>query len=159
MEDSLTLEEVNSYLVMILKEVLTIQEKHLQSSQFSDLTIGEMHIIEAVGLSGQRTSSELAQLLGLTQGTVSVAIKNLVKKGYVNRLQDTYDRRIYRLALSKVGRQFYRIHRKLHMDMVKYTLQDFDQVEVAVMKKGLQNLYEFLEHTKENIAKKDDANE
>lgn len=159
MADQQALNEINSQLILIFNEILTIEEKALKNSQFSDLTISEMHTIEAIGLSGENNSSDIAKKLDVTLGTVSVSVKKLVKKGYVAQERDPGDRRVYLLKLTKKGRQLYRIHRKLHMDMVKYTISDFDQEEVSVLRAGLKNLCEFLEQAKKNLAKKGDLDE
>src|SRR5699024_12639492 len=114
-----TMTEVNDYLVMIFNEVLSIEEEALSQSEFSNLSIKEMHTIEAIGLSGDLSSNQVAKKLGVTAGTLSVSIQNLVKKNYVERVQSPEDRRVVKLKLSKSGKLIYRLHRKFHMDMVK----------------------------------------
>ena len=49
--------EINSFLVTIFNDVLMIEEKTLQSSRFKDVSIKEMHTIEAVGMYHQHTTS------------------------------------------------------------------------------------------------------
>ena len=88
------LEKVNKYLVTVFNDILTIEESELQKSQFDDLSIKEMHTIEAIGLHNERTSSEVAKRLSITVGTLTVAINNLEKKGYVERVRSEKDRRI-----------------------------------------------------------------
>lgn len=141
---------------MIFNEVSIIEESALKNSPFSDLTVHEMHTIEAIGLSGRRNTSDVARRLKVTLGTVSVAVNNLVNKGYVERSRDPKDRRIYLLKLTKNGRILYRVHHKLHMDMVKHTIHGFDKEEVAVLKAGLRNLYDYLKQAKTNLAKEED---
>ena len=156
MEDTLSLSEIDAYLTMIFNEVAIIEESALKNSPFSDLTVHEMHTIEAIGLSGRRNTSDVARRLKVTLGTVSVAVNNLVNKGYVERSRDPKDRRIYLLKLTKNGRVLYRVHHKLHMDMVKHTIHGFDKEEVAVLKAGLRNLYDYLKKAKTNLAKEED---
>lgn len=78
------LEKVNKYLVTVFNDILTIEESELQKSQFDDLSIKEMHTIEAIGLHNERTSSEVAKRLSITVGTLTVAINNLEKKAMLN---------------------------------------------------------------------------
>lgn len=145
------LNEVNQYLVRIFNEILQIEEESLKSSQFSNVTIKEMHTIEAIGLVDPLTSTEVAKKLGVTAGTLSVSIQNLVKKGYVERVASQEDRRIIRLKLTKEGKLLYRLHHKFHMDMVTDTLTDFDQEEALVLIKALRNLNRFLDTVKERM--------
>ncbi|EST90806.1 MarR family transcriptional regulator [Vagococcus lutrae] len=138
------LEKVNKYLVTVFNDILTIEESELQKSQFDDLSIKEMHTIEAIGLHNERTSSEVAKRLSITVGTLTVAINNLEKKGYVERVRSEKDRRIVRLKLTNRGRLFYRVHQHFHKKMVEAALKDMDESEQQALIKGLANLHQFL---------------
>ncbi|HCT95736.1 MarR family transcriptional regulator [Vagococcus sp.] len=138
------LEKVNKYLVTVFNDILTIEESELQKSQFDDLSIKEMHTIEAIGLHNERTSSEVAKRLSITVSTLTVAINNLEKKGYVERVRSEKDRRIVRLKLTNRGRLFYRVHQHFHKKMVEAALKDMDESEQQALIKGLANLHQFL---------------
>ncbi|MGX7075579.1 fatty acid biosynthesis transcriptional regulator FabT [Globicatella sanguinis] len=142
------IDEVNSYLVRIFNEIMQIEEESLKSSEFKDITIKEMHTIEAIGLVDNPTSSQVANKLGITVGTLSVSIQNLVKKDYVERVQSAEDRRIVRLKLTKKGKLLYRLHHKFHTDMVEKTLTDLEIDEAQTLIKGLRNLNQFLDEIK-----------
>lgn len=146
--DHATMVEVNNYLVMIFNEVLSIEEEAISRSDFSDLSIKEMHTIEAIGLSGQLNSAEVAKKLNITPGTLTISVQNLVKKGYVVRVKSDHDRRVVKLALTRRGKFIYRLHRKFHMRMVEEALTGFDPKEAEVLIKGLHNLHEFLDALK-----------
>ena len=45
-----TLETINGYLVDVFNQMLDIEESSLAQSQFNDLSIKEMHAIEAIGM-------------------------------------------------------------------------------------------------------------
>lgn len=150
-----SIEEINSFLVAIFREVLDIEEDALRSSSFSDLSISEMHTIEAIGLYAEHTSSEVAKKLNITAGTLSVAINALVKKDYVIRKRMEEDRRVIKLGLTKKGKLVYRLHEKFHREMVKRTINGMDDKEVEVLLKGLSNLHSFLFELVENIDKQD----
>lgn len=143
--------EVNPYLVEIFNEVLIIEENALKGSQFNDLSIKEMHTIEAIGMYAEHTTSEVAKKTFVTVGTLTVSINNLVKKGYVERIRCEKDRRVVKLGLTKKGRLLYRLHDKFHRDMVKETLVDLSEEEAKVLIKALRNLHTFLHRTKESL--------
>lgn len=147
-----TLNEVNDHLVMIFNDVLSIEEAALNQSEFSNLSIKEMHTIEAIGLSGDLSSNQVAKKLGVTPGTLSVSIQNLVKKEYVERVKSVKDRRVVKLKLTKSGKLIYRLHRKFHTDMVKETAKGLNPEEAEVLLKSLKNLKQFL------VKKKDEFN-
>ncbi|AGY81803.1 MarR family winged helix-turn-helix transcriptional regulator [Carnobacterium inhibens] len=143
--------EINSYLVTIFNEIMTIEEGALQSSTFKDISIKEMHTIEAIGMYGVHTTTEVSKKLSVTVGTLTVSVNNLVKKGYVERIRNDDDRRVVKLGLTKKGRLLYRLHNKFHRDMVKETLEGLNKEEAEMLIKGLQNLHVFLDRTKNNL--------
>lgn len=149
--DKGTVTKINDYLVQIFNEVLLIEENSLRQSEFSDLTIKEMHTIEAIGLEGDLSSSQVAEKLSVTKGTLSVSIQNLVTKGYVERVRLEEDRRVVRLKLSKKGKLLFRLHRKFHLDMVRDTITGLDKEEAEMLIKGLGNLHNFLNDIKEKL--------
>lgn len=83
-----TLEKINEYLVDVLNQMLDIEESSLAQSQFKDLSIKEMHAIEAIDMYHEHTTTEVANTLNVTVGTLTVAVNVLVKKGYVVRLKE-----------------------------------------------------------------------
>lgn len=145
------IDEVNTYLVRIFNEIMQIEEESLKTSEFKDITIKEMHTMEAIGLVDNPTSSEVATKLGITMGTLSVSIQNLVKKNYVERVPSEKDRRIVRLKLTKKGKLLYRLHHKFHMEMVEQTLTDLEIDEAQSLIKGLRNLNQFLDEVKDKL--------
>ena len=110
-----------------------------------------MHTIEAIGLEGDLSSSQVAEKLSVTKGTLSVSIQNLVTKGYVERVRLEEDRRVVRLKLSKKGKLLFRLHRKFHLDMVRDTIVGLDKKEAEMLIKGLGNLHNFLNDIKEKL--------
>lgn len=53
----------------------------------------DLHLIEALRLSGPLTPSQLAASSGLTSGGLSIALERLERKGYIRRSQHPDDRR------------------------------------------------------------------
>ncbi|MGT2910325.1 fatty acid biosynthesis transcriptional regulator FabT [Streptococcus cameli] len=144
MEDS----KINDYLTTIFNNVLIIEESSLRSSQFSDVSIKEMHTIDVIGDKKGATPSDVSRALMVTLGTVTTSLNNLERKGYIERVRSTKDRRVVHLYLTKKGRLLYRLHQRFHRAMVKKITEDMDATEFEVMKKGLSKLYQFLEDLK-----------
>lgn len=142
------LETVNDYLVSVFNDILTIEESELKKSQFNDLSITEMHTIEAIGMYKKKTSSEVAKELSITVGTLTVAINNLVKKGYVERLRSEDDRRVVKLGLTKKVKLLFRVHQHFHREMVKNILKGMEQEEEQALLRALKNLHDFLQEYK-----------
>ena len=63
---------INDALVKIYNDILWIEENELKKSRFSDLTIKEMHAINAITMYEQMPASQVAKKLHLTPGTLTV---------------------------------------------------------------------------------------
>ena len=140
--------KINEYLTAIFNNVLIIEESSLRSSRFSDVTIKEMHTIDVIGEKKGATPTDVARALMVTLGTVTTSLNNLERKGYIERVRSTKDRRVVHLYLTKKGRLVYRLHQRFHRAMVRQITEGMDETEYKVMKKGLLNLYNFLEDLK-----------
>ena len=136
--------EINRMLVEIYNDVTHIEDYSIKSGAFKDLSITEIHTIEAVGLYGSRTMSEIASKLDITMGTLTIAIDKLIKKGYAERSRSDVDRRIVNVSLTNKGKLAYRIHEKFHLDMVKEIMTDFSDEEEEVLLSALNKLNKHL---------------
>ncbi len=136
--------EINRMLVEVYDDVNHIEEYSIKKGVFSDLSITEIHTIEAVGLYQPRTMSEVATELGITLGTLTIAVDKLIRKGYLERSRSETDRRIVYVTLTKKGKLAYRIHEKFHLDMVKAIMLDFTPQEEEVLLTALGKLNQHL---------------
>ena len=112
-------ESLNSVLVDLFNDILNIEERALITEEFKDISVTDMHIIEAVGIEEPRTMSTISKSLGVTMGTLTVGINGLVKKGYVTRKRGEKDRRIVYASLTDKGIAAYRHHENFHKDMIE----------------------------------------
>ena len=143
-------ETVNDVLVKLFKEIMGIEEKALITSEYKDISVNDMHVIEAIGIHEKKNMSAVAKALSVTVGTVTIAINNLVKKGYVKRVRSEKDRRIVLVSLSAKGERAYNHHRMFHDRMVLAVLDGLNKEETEVLMKVLGNLQNFFrnyEHT------------
>lgn len=138
------LKEINNLLVEIYDDIGRIEEYSIKQGAFSDLSITEIHTLEAIGLYGSETMSEVAFKLDITMGTLTTAVDKLIKKGYVVRKRSDMDRRIVNISLTKRGKLAYRIHEKFHMDMVKAIIHEFTEKEEEILIVGLRKLNKHL---------------
>lgn len=133
----------NEILVKLFTDIMRIEEKAIITDDFKDISNNDMHIIEAIGISQPKNMSSVAKALSVTVGTLTIAINNLVKKGYVNRERSESDRRVVFISLSDKGRAAYAHHAAFHDEMIKATINGLNQDEVQVLVKSLSNLVDF----------------
>ncbi|RVU70323.1 MULTISPECIES: MarR family winged helix-turn-helix transcriptional regulator [Lactobacillus] len=136
--------EINDALYNTYYGINRIEEQELKKSRFKDLTVKEMHAIDAITMYEQLTTSEVAKKLHLSRATVTSTVDRLVKKGYAERVRDETDRRIVRLKLTKKGRVLCRAYRAYHNMMVRSFLQNLDQDELETIYHAFKNLEKFV---------------
>lgn len=133
----------NEVLVKLFNDIMHIEEKAIITDEFKDISNNDMHIIEAIGIDEPKNMSSVAKELSVTVGTLTIAINNLVKKGYVNRIRSDKDRRVVYISLSGKGRKAYNHHAEFHREMIKATIDGLNGDEVSVLVKSLENLVHF----------------
>ena len=134
---------LNELLVQLFNDILQIEEKSLKNGPLSDLSVTELHTIEAIGMYKERTMTEVAQDLKITVGTLTTAINKLIKKGYVDRKRIEEDRRVVLIHLTKKGKLAYRFHEKFHNDMINETISGLKEDEEEILISSLERLNVF----------------
>lgn len=134
---------INDILVNLFNEILKLEEEAIITDEFKDITNNDMHIIEAVGLSGENTMSVVAKKLGITAGSLTISVNSLVNKKYVIRQRNEEDRRVVFLKLTEKGKRAYEHHREYHRQMTEAVISRLDEAEVPILIKTLTGLSEF----------------
>ena len=98
-------ETVNNILVRLFKDILDIEERALITSEYKDISVNDMHIMEAIGIQESKNMSTVAKTMSVTVGTLTIAINHLVKKGYVERTRSEEDRRVVMAVLDSLNPQ------------------------------------------------------
>lgn len=139
-------EQLNEVIVDTYRSILRVEENILKRSDQTDLSISEIHMLEAVGKGKdrRRTISELAEVLNITQPSVTVAINKLMKKGYVEKVRGEEDGRIVYVSLTRQGRRIDSAHRYFHESMVRSIIRDMTESEMQALYKGVMKLDAFL---------------
>ncbi len=137
-------------LVNLFQEIMDIEEKALITAEFKNISVNDMHIIEAIGTGEPKNMSTVAKLMSVTVGTLTIAINNLVKKGYVSRVRSEEDRRVVLIFLTEKGKRAYQHHREFHDGMVKALVEGLDEGQQKILVKSLLNLRTFFDSYKED---------
>ncbi|MBS6787594.1 MAG: MarR family transcriptional regulator [Lachnospiraceae bacterium] len=127
------------------------EEKAVITDEFKDISNKDLHIIDAIGIKKPKNMSTIAGDLNITVGTLTTAINNLLKKGYVNRKRGEKDgekdRRVVYISLSEKGRKAYSHHREFHKRMIQGLLDTLNEQEQDLLVKVMQYFHDyFREH-------------
>lgn len=141
--------QINNFLVTVFNEVLRTEEASLKTKEFKNLSMREMHVIEAVCdavETGKNTASEIASSQKITAGTLTTTIRTLEKKGYVLRSQDQRDKRVVRIFPTEKGINANKVHATFHHEMVSSIMSAMKEDELTGFVKGLSAVQDFLQN-------------
>lgn len=142
-------ETLNELLVDLFNHILVLEEKNLQDRGIS-LSMTEVHTLENIQKSKTKTMSDVARLQLITQGTLTVAVNRLQKKGYVSRLQDLQDKRIIRLSLTAKALDVLAIHEKFHEEMIDSFISDLKIDQDVALITSLRRIMEYFRQNYED---------
>ena len=141
-----TEEILNRLLVQLFNDILHIEKKSMKNTDFDNLSITEIHTIEAIGMEGNRTMGEIAHDLRITVGTLTTSINRLIKKGYVERKRIEEDRRVVLVSLTESGKKVFDVHSVFHKEMIDEIMENFNGDELELLTKALGKVNKFFEH-------------
>ena len=131
---------LNDVLVKLFRNINTIEEQNIRTDEYKDVTINDMHVIEAIGIDEQKNMTTVAKTLQVTTGTLTISINSLVKKGYVARVRSEEDRRVVLISLTHKGRAAFLHHRRFHEQMIESIVEDLSEEEKLVLEKALRRI-------------------
>ena len=134
---------LNEVLVRLFRNINVIEERAICTGDYKDVTANDMHVIEAIDMEEARNMTSVARSLGVTTGTLTIAVNSLVKKGYVERARSEEDRRVVLVSLSENGKRAYLHHRQFHEQMIEAIVEELSEEEQAVLEKALVKLDRF----------------
>ena len=76
----------------------------------------EIHFIDAIGLDGGYSASELSEKLGVTNGAVTQVSDKLLKKKLIEKYKKQGNKKTVYFKLTEEGAVAYKNHEKFHAD-------------------------------------------
>ena len=134
---------INDTLVNLFNEIWELEKEAIITEDFKDITNNDMHIIEAIGLSGENTMSSVAKKLKITAGSLTTAVNALVRKAYVKRERSEEDRRVVYIALTEKGEKAFYHHEQFHRQMTNAVIEKLDDEEIDALVKMLKDISAF----------------
>lgn len=111
--------KINRFLVDVFNDVLRLEEENLARGPHKNLSVSEMHVLEAVENAAEGvTMRELAARLRVTASTLTVAVKTLEQKGYLVRAKAEDDRRKVTVTLTDAARGALERHAAFHEQLI-----------------------------------------
>lgn len=139
-------EELNYFFVHVFNRILACEERALCRVGAKDLSVKELHVLEAVSdltADGRNTMTQIADSLSVRVSTLTTAVNTLVRKGYLERSGQPGDRRVIRVLLTPKGEEANRLHAQFHARMVEDAAAKLEDGELEILMRSLRQLDRF----------------
>lgn len=139
--------QLNGFLVGVFNDILRLEENNLRQSCRS-LSVTELHILDAIAQAAQNGApgmAEVAAAVGVTGGTMTVAVKTLEQKGYVTRTRDARDKRRVVVALTEKAGPVLAAHEAFHEQLVRRACRELSGPQLDALCAALAGLHHFFQ--------------
>lgn len=130
----------------MFNQILAYEEQALNGMGARDLSVKELHVLEAVGgltAAGRNTMTQIADALAIRVSTLTTAVNTLVRKGYLDRGGEPGDRRVIRVFLTPKGEEANRLHAHFHARMADSAATKLEEGELEALLRSLRRLDSF----------------
>lgn len=134
---------LNEVLVKLFRDITIIEEKAVKTGEYKDLTVNDMHVIEAVDIHEPKNMTSVAKALSVTTGTLTISVNGLVKKGYISRIRSEEDRRVVLVSLTEKGCKAFAQHQRFHQEMIDAVIRGLTEEEQIILERALRNANQF----------------
>lgn len=108
------------------------------------LSAMEAFSLEVIGILGEPTVGQFADFLNISQSNATYKVNSLIKKGYIERLNSTVDRREYHLNLSDKYYQYFDLMNNYQQSVAERIEKRFSAEDVAKFNEMLKVISEEL---------------
>lgn len=127
------------------KHTLYLDRQVLAIQKQQSLSVGDLHLIAAVGETGGDGCrvSRLARALDIAPSSASIAVDKLVKRGFVTRVRSKMDVRVVYVHLTDAGQQVYMCYRACRQDMAQELASRMTESEKRSMTSVMRKMNEY----------------
>lgn len=106
----------------------------------ASLTVIENFCAEAIYALNEPTINELADFINISQPNAAYKVANLVRKGYIKKVQSKEDKREYKLLVTDKFKKYYRINYDYVIEIGERMKHAFTDDELVCFKKILNTI-------------------
>lgn len=129
-------------MVVLRKAFRTIDAKVSESFKEFELTPAQFGVLDVLYAKGSMKIGDLIDSTLATSGNMTVVIKNMEKKGWINKIACPNDKRVFWIDLTDQGREVIAAALPAHIEKVEETfavLSPDEQVQLIDLLKKFKN--------------------
>lgn len=135
--------KLNELITRAYRTINLMEDAKIKRNSHLDVTNSELHLMEEISKHPYgATITQLAKSMSCTLPTMTVTVKNLVKKGYAVKVKSPDDKRELRVYLTKTGGKLNTVHLYLHRRISRQIANSFSEEEQEVLIRGMEKIIE-----------------
>ncbi len=146
-----TKEIINSLFVDVFNSILYLEDNFISDRINERVTVNEVHVMEAILLSEKKSMGAIAKKLMVTEGTLTTSVNKLIAKGFISKVRDEIDKRVYLLDLTDNADEVMEVHKEFHDRMMNHVIDNPNIDEKLV--ESLESLKLFFNQLKDEYKK------
>ena len=132
-------ETAHVWLVM-LKAMRALKRYAAAGVEGTGLGDSDFRVLEALLHKGPLPVNTIGPIVGLTPGSISIAVDRLVAKGFVSRVESTEDRRVRIVALTPRGKDLIASAFRKHSLQMKSVFSELSPEELRGLEAALKRV-------------------
>lgn len=127
-------------MVVFTKMAKAFQEKLGNDLEKHGMPYSEYPILAHLNEVGRAKTQKLGQVAVITSGTITHVVNKLVKQGYVEKVQDQDDKRVYWVQITHNGKMAFEKVHEAHIEYLNYLLEEFTEEDKELMITSMKQL-------------------
>ncbi len=124
------MEEIFNELYDLFEKESELQlEQKMSSMSIDYLTLNHYQYLQAVKQLGAPTLSDISDYLDLSNASVSVMVKKLIKESLLEKIQSEEDKRSYHVQLTEFGKQIVDHDKNSFLSVMRRVEAELDEEE------------------------------
>lgn len=103
-----------------------------QNTQYPDVSYNSMLYLDLIAYKEGCTASYLAQALHISKPAVTAKVNELIRQGYLERLQSDEDRRVHYLKVKPQVAQLYKTYDRKTLYAISRMRQEYSEEELEL---------------------------
>ena len=127
------------------KILAEMEMRAFRDERFSELSMRQMLYLNTIIHLGHPTFSDLAKELDVSKPSVTANVATLIRKGYVQKVQDHEDLRTFHIVITPKAEAFNDLHQNIHKDLARHLASQLEPNEIDQLSTLLSKAFEGIE--------------
>lgn len=142
-------EEESSVFFSIFQLMQFMKYQGMKRMEEMDIKPSQAGVLFSLKCWGEQSQKQLAERVGITPPSMTVALRKMEEKGYISRKQDEKDQRVIKIQLAPRGEECIEGIQKVVKEMESIIYQGMSREEILLMNRLLANMKQNLLNSKD----------